>query len=185
MQGTLDGTLVITSANSDDFRSWDGYGSARLTEGFLWNVPVFGVFSPIIDAIVPGESLSGVTAAEGTFSITNSVVHTRDLQVRAPAFRLNYTGQVDLDGNLQAVVEAEILRDAWFFGKVVSTVLWPVSKAFEAKVSGTVSQPKTTLRHFPKFMLAPLKVLGTIKEAVTGNESADAPPPSPAKNLPK
>jgi hypothetical protein len=114
------------------------------------------------------------------------------MQVRAPAFRLNYKGKVDLDGKLDARVEAEILRDAWVVGKVFSMALWPVAKAFEAKVTGQLDNPKTTLRFFPKFVFAPFKALNALGEAVRekqpknpGPEANPPNPPEPAKPLEK
>ncbi|MGZ8940692.1 MAG: hypothetical protein ACXW32_15920, partial [Limisphaerales bacterium] len=113
----------------------------------------------------------------GTFTVTNSVVYTRDMQVRAPAFRLSYKGQVDLEGNLEAVVEAQIFRDAWVVGKLFSIALWPVSKAFEAKVSGTVNAPKTDLRFVPKFLLAPFRALNALGDAREQKNEKLAPAP--------
>ncbi|HEX7859894.1 MAG TPA: hypothetical protein VF773_06200 [Verrucomicrobiae bacterium] len=175
IEGLLDGELVITSANSSNDRSWNGYGSANMRDGFLWNVPIFGIFTPVLDGIAPGLGSSRVTAGSGTYTITNSVVYTRDMQVRAPAFRLGYQGSVDLDGNLSAEVEAQIFRDARIVGKLFSIALWPVSKAFEAKVSGTVQAPKTDLKYVPKFLLAPFRILGSLND----RDKKDAAEPAP------
>jgi hypothetical protein len=143
---------------------------------------VFGIFSPVLDGIAPGLGSSRVGSGGGTFTITNSVVFTRDLQVKAPTFRLGYKGEVDLDGRLDAVVEAQIFRDAWVVGKLFSIALWPVSKAFEAKVTGTVDAPKTDLRFVPKFLLAPFRALSALgdgkeqnKELPAGTRKGDAP----------
>lgn len=182
MEGTLEGELIITSANSENDRSWTGFGSASVQDGLLWSVPIFGVFSPILDGIAPGVGASRISSGSGTFAITNSVVYTRDMQVRAPAFRLSYKGQVDLDAKLDATVEAQIFRDVWVVGKLFSAVLWPVSKVFEAKVSGTLDAPKTDLRLLPKILLAPFRVLNAIGNAATdkrGSESALEQPATP------
>ena len=168
LEGILHGELIITFANTSNDRSWVGVAQATIEDGYLWSVPVFGVFSPILDGIAPGLGTSRIKSGTGTFTIQNSVVHTRDMQVRAPAFRLAYEGQVDLDGNLDATVEAKIFRDAWVVGKLFSTVLWPVSKAFEAKVTGTLDAPTTKLRYVPRFVLAPFRALGAIGNAARG-----------------
>lgn len=174
LEGTLTADIVITSANTADYRTWNGFGSATMHDGYLWNVPVFGVFSPILDSITPGLGASRLNAGNGHYTITNSVIYTRDMQVRAPAFRLNYKGKVDFDGNLDARVEAEILRDAWIVGKLFSVALWPVAKAFEARVSGTLEEPKTKLRFFPKIVFAPIKTLNELGEAARQKQTAPA-----------
>jgi hypothetical protein len=104
------------------------------------------------------------------------------MQVRAPAFRLGYKGQVDLDGNLDVSVEAQIFRDAWIVGKLFSIALWPVSKAFEAKVSGTVEEPKTDLKFVPKFLLAPFRALNALGERSEGRGDANDPSNGRAKD---
>src|SRR5690606_29693953 len=114
-----------------------------------------------------------ISSGSGTFNITNSVVHTRDMQVRATAFRLGYRGQVDLDGNLDATVEALILRDAWVVGRLFSLALWPLSKAFEARVTGTLNSPNTDLRYVPNVLLAPFRALNTLANP---GQSKSAPP---------
>ena len=187
MEGILSGELVITSANTKNDRTWNGFGHANLEDGFLWNVPIFGVFSPILDGIAPGLGGSRISSGSGTFNVTNSVIHTSDMQVRAAAFRLAYKGQVDLDGNLDANVEALILRDAWVLGKLFSIALWPVSKAFEARISGTLDAPKTDLRYVPKFLLAPFRALNTLanppqnKSPSSNNLQEQDAQPSPAR----
>lgn len=176
MEGRFSGSLTITSADTSNDKSWNGRGRATLRDGLLWNVPLFGVLTPMLDAVVPGASVSRVTAGAGNFNITNSVIHTKDLQVRTRAFRLNYEGSVDLEGRLDALVVAEIFRDTWLVGKVFSLALWPVAKAFEARISGNVSAPKTQLRYFPRFLLAPFKALGAIGGSNKSGPSEKAPP---------
>ena len=62
--------------------------------------------------------------------------------------RLLYRGTVDIDGNVNARVEAQVLRDVFLIGPIVSTVLWPFAKMFEYKVTGTLAQPRTELLYF-------------------------------------
>jgi hypothetical protein len=175
LEGTLNGELVITSANTESIQSWNGYGQATLKDGYLWSVPVFGIFTPALESITPGLGSAPVSSGMGNFTITNSVVHTRDFQVRAPAFRLNYKGKVDLEGKLDARVEAEILRDAWIVGRLFSAALWPVSKAFEAEVGGSLVSPKTRFRFLPGFLFAPFKILSTLGNGVRKTESESTP----------
>lgn len=163
MEGTLSGELTITSARTDDPLSWNGYGSVKLYDGFLWSIPIFGVFSPMLDSINSGLGSSRITAGTATYTVTNSVVYTPNMEARATAFRLKYRGTVDLDGNLDARAEAMFLRDAWLVGRVFSLALWPVSKVFEARVTGTLKEPKTRLRYMPQFLTAPFRALHRLR----------------------
>src|SRR5205814_6410805 len=79
LEGTLSGDLTITKANTDDWDSWNGFGQAKLHDGFLWDMPLFGIFSPVLNAVIPGLGSSRVSGGAATFIITNSVLQTDDM----------------------------------------------------------------------------------------------------------
>src|SRR4029434_4515730 len=54
LEGLLSGEVQISRADLKDDRSWQGYGTVRLTNGLIWDIPVFGVFSPVLNAFIPG-----------------------------------------------------------------------------------------------------------------------------------
>jgi hypothetical protein len=165
LEGTLNGELVVTHLDPDDAKSWQGHGHARVSRGQLWNTPVFSLLSKALNAIVPGLGNSRATDGEMTFQITNSVIHSADLEVRATAMRMKFQGSVDFDQRLDTQVEAELLRDLPAIGFVVSKVLWPVTKLFEYKVTGTLDAPKAEpLYVVPKVLLFPFTPVKTLKE---------------------
>jgi hypothetical protein len=167
LEGTLSGQLNITQANSDDWRTWQGSGHAKLRDGLIWEIPVFGYVSPALDSIIPGLGSARASDATGSFAITNGVIRSEDLEIRASIMRLQYSGQVTLQGQTDARVEAELLRDTWVIGRLMSWVLWPVSKIFEYKVTGPLEQPKLEPVFFiPKILLAPFHPIKTIKDLI-------------------
>jgi hypothetical protein len=143
LEGRLTGNLVITRANSEDWRQTQGYGNLQLRDGLIWEIPLFGVFSPILDALAPGFGSSRAKAGASTFVITNGVIHSDNLEIHSPPVRLLYRGNADLQGRLNARVEAMLLRDMPLFGPLVSTAFWPMTKLFEYKVTGSIDKPKT------------------------------------------
>lgn len=194
LEGRLDGAVVITNALTSDFGSWFGYGSAELSDGLIWDIPIFGVISPIIDGFVPGLGKNKATAAKGTFVITNSVIRSEDLDIQASGMRVGYRGTVDFQGNVDARVEAYFLEDTAIVGPVVSAMLIPVTKLFEYEVKGTLSAPAVRpLYVVPRMLLAPLNPLKLLRGLFTprkieprlGDEGGDAPtdpdqtPPQP------
>ncbi|MGO9203766.1 MAG: AsmA-like C-terminal region-containing protein [Limisphaerales bacterium] len=142
LEGRLAGTLVITRANSEDWRQTQGYGALQLRDGLLWDIPLFGVFSPALDALVPGLGSSRATWGASRFAITNGVIHSDNLEIHSRLVRLLYRGNADLQGRLNAHVEAKPLRDVPLFGPLFNTPLWPVTRLFEYKVTGSLDQPK-------------------------------------------
>jgi hypothetical protein len=98
--------------------------------------------------------------------------------------RLQYRGSVDFEGRIQARAEADLLRDTWLVGPVFSTVLWPVTKVFEYKISGTLGEPKgEPVYLIPKLVLLPFQMpfhpIRTLKNLFpedSGSTSTNSPP---------
>ena len=170
LSGSLGGQLTISNATTADDKSWFGSGDASLRDGMVWNEPVFALFSPMLNKIVPGLGNSRARQAAASFTITNSVIATRDLDIHATGMRMQFDGAIDFEGRVQGSMEAELLRDTPGFGWLVSKVLWPVTKIFEYKISGTLAHPKMQPTYIPKPLLAPLHPLRTIKELFGGDK---------------
>jgi hypothetical protein len=176
LEGTLAGRVVVTDADSWDWRTWNGYGGVKLRDGLLWDIPIFSILSPVLNAISPGLGNSRATDASAKFIITNGVFLSDTLEIRSTMMRLQYTGTVDLKQNVNARATAQLLRNTWAVGPLISTVLWPVSKLFEYKITGTLKNPKSDpVYDITKVLLLPLHPIRSLQEILpTGN--ADAPP---------
>ncbi len=165
LEGRLNGRLTITQGTSTDIHSVQGRGRVDLTDGFIWDIPIFGILTPALDGIAPGLGSSRARAASGTFIVTNGVLRTEDFEIRAPVMRLQYNGDVDLTGRVNARVQAELLRDIPAVGPMVSLVLWPVSKVYEYRITGTVQKPESEPIFFiPRILALPFHPLRTIRE---------------------
>ena len=159
LEGILTGELAIDSASTRDPKSWQGHGRVDLRDGLIWEFPVFGLFSPLLNAVSSGLGNSRARQGDATFTIKNSVISTKDLQVHAVGARLDYDGWVDFETKVHGKVEAELFRNLPLFGKIMSLALWPVSKIFEYKITGTLAQPKAEPVYVPGFLLHPFRSL--------------------------
>jgi AsmA-like C-terminal region len=176
LEGVLSGRFVMTSANSEAWRTWNGYGQANLHDGLIWDVPVFGFLSPVLNMVMPGLGSSRATEAEAQFGMTNGVIFSDNLEIRSTMMRLQYAGTVDLRSHVNARVTAQLLRDTWVVGPLLSTALWPVSKLFEYKITGTLQQPQTEPVYLPKVMLLPLHPLRSLEEMLSNGIDTNAVP---------
>jgi hypothetical protein len=176
LEGILAGTLVVTRADTRDLDSWNGYGAVKLHDGLLWDIPIFGILSPVLNAVSAGLGNSRATEATANYTITNGIIHSDSLDIRSTMMRLSYTGTVDMRQNVNARVTARLLRDVWVVGPLVSTVLWPVSKIFECRVTGKLSDPQPTPIYFPKILLAPLHPIRSLEELFNPSAPATNPP---------
>jgi hypothetical protein len=164
LEGVLNCDLTITSANTADLKSWQGAGNVQLRDGVIWDIPAFGIFSPLFNAISPGMGNSRADEGRATFVISNSVIETRDLEIHASAMRLHYKGTVDFQGRVNARFEAKLLRDTWGVGPIFSALLSPLTKLFEYKVTGTLGEPKKEPLYIPKLFMMPFHPIRTIRE---------------------
>ncbi len=178
LDGTLDVNLAITDAQTEDPLSWNGFGEAQLRNGLIWEIPIFGVLSKPLDAIVPGVGKSRVEDATATFVISNSVIRSEDLEMRAPALRLQYRGTVDFHRQVNARVTVEPLRDTPVVGTFVSAALWPVSKLFAYKITGTLEEPKSEPVYIPKVLLLPFSPFKTLGELFAPSPADTNTPPA-------
>jgi len=177
LEGTLSGLLIVTRADSRDWRTWDGFGHARLRDGLLWDIPIFGILSPVLNTVSPGLGNSRATEASARFVSTNGVMRSDSLEIRSTMMRLQYSGTVDMQENVNARITAQLLRDTWVVGPLVSTALWPVSKLFEYHVTGTLKNPKSEPVYVPKLLLMPLHPFRSLEELFPySNFSTNLPP---------
>ena len=164
LEGFAGGHFVDTSGNSADWRTCNGYGNANLRDGLIWDVPVFGFLSPALNSVSPGLGNSRATDASAGFNMTNGVVSTSKLEIHTTIMRLDYHGSVDLLGNLDADVSAELFRDVPAVGGLLSTVSWPAAKIFESKVTGTVKNPQSKPIFIPRILLYMLHPIHTLED---------------------
>ncbi|MBW8864719.1 MAG: hypothetical protein JF609_07315 [Verrucomicrobia bacterium] len=170
LEGRLTGHAVVTDANYKTWRSWNGYGEAQLHNGQLWNIPIFGLASPMLNSFTPGLGNSRATDASVKFVMTNGVARSDSLEIHTLTMRLQYVGTMDLEQNANARVTAQLLRNTPVIGSVISGVLSPVSKIFECEVTGQISDPKVTPIYLPKYLFMPLHPIRTFEEMLPSGD---------------
>ncbi len=183
LEGIVSGHGKVTSGRTSDPGTVNGEGTVAMRDGYLWGLPVFGFFSPLLDAISPGLGQARFTSGTASYVLTNGVIRTKDLEMRSAAMRLAYGGTVDLGGKLDATMQAELFRDAPLIGQLLSLALSPVTKLFEYEVKGTLGNPLPEPRYIPRFVMIFLKPTSVLRELFApppkGPEHSKARGPSP------
>lgn len=181
-QGVFDLDLHVDSAHTADIHSWTGHGRAELTDGLLWDVPIFGFLSPVLNAFLPGLGNNRAERADATFTLTNSVIHTRDLVIACSPVKLLYRGTIDFDQRVNAKVEGQILNELAGFGPLIGFFLRPLTKLLEFRVTGTLAEVKAEPLYIPRFLLYPLQPGRLLRGLLRGEESPHESPPVPPTN---
>ncbi len=175
LEGTVSATLDVVGASAADVNTWDGSGQVEMRNGVLWDLPIFGVFSPVLNALSPGLGNSRARSAKASYSLHQAVLRTDDLGIEAGLARLRYRGTVDLNGNVNARVEAEILASTPFLGPLISIALTPLSKALVYKVGGTLEKPELDPLYVPKLLMPFLRPFQTLKSILPPSTPAQTP----------
>lgn len=181
LEGRVSGRFVLTSGSSLDWRSCNGYGNIDLRDGLLWDVPILGMLSPVLNAVSPGMGNSRATDATAQFFMTNGVISTDALDVHASMMRLHYDGTVDLQGNLNAQVTAELLRDVPGIGPVVNFLTATVTKILEYKITGTWKKPESKPVYIPKFLIDMLHPFHMLQDWLPQDTGTNWPTATPVK----
>jgi hypothetical protein len=181
LEGRLDGRLSLTGSFDPELANLGGHGSIHVHDALLWDIKLFGILSPMLNAIAPGAGDSRAREANASYIVTNSAIVTDDLEIRSSGFRLLYRGSVDLEKRINARVEAHLLRDTPLFGPVLRWVLMPLDKLFEYRLTGTLDKPVAQPLFIPKAFMMLLRPFHTWKSLLPSNPSPppDKPPPQP------
>ena len=180
--GRLSGWWAIEKGTLDDPQSWIGQGAVHIEDGLLWDIPLFGVLSPVLDMILPGLGRNRATALLATFNLHDGWIETDDMTIHAGPARIQYRGRIGLDGSLQAHGMVEILRGAPLVGPLFGLIFSPVTKAFEFRVQGTLQKPHLELLYVPSFLHRTLSPLHWIHKVIQpGGSKSPSPSSSSSK----
>jgi hypothetical protein len=139
--GVLSGRIQMGGRGAD-LATLNGEGDMEITDGILWEAPLFGIFSQILGT-------TKATSAKATFTIADRAVKTDDLEIAAGAFTARSRGQLGFDGRMDFRVDAQFLR-AWPGIGWISPL---IGKLLEYKVGGTLGDPSYRAVNLPKELL--------------------------------
>ncbi|MBU6411008.1 MAG: hypothetical protein KGR98_11540, partial [Verrucomicrobia bacterium] len=179
LKGEVRGSVAVTRGDTRNWRGMIGSGNVHVQNGFLWDIPLFGVFSPLLDQISPGLGSIEASDAGGNFRVGGGGVSSDSFQFHSTLMRLDYSGGVTFDQTIHATVTAQLLRDMPGLGQFFSVVFWPVGKIFEYNVTGTLGHPnmQSVVPFLPGLLQFPLHPLRTLQNLVPQD-----PPPDAHKN---
>ncbi len=159
--GAVDTEFQIVG-NTGQVTSFQGEGLARISEGYLFAIPVLGPLSRLISAGRNGNGATGsrnnvVTEASAHFRIEKGVLVSDDIEALATGLRVKAAGTVSLvdqSVDLEAVVNTR--------GALSSTVLTPVSELLTYSCTGTVREPVWKPKHISNLGKVPATLISEL-----------------------
>ncbi len=140
--GKLTGRLKFKGSTAG-IGDLDGEGVLALEDGELFEVPIFGALSPIINGVLGGkkEKVGFQLAREAfcTFTITKGIFATGDFHTETPSFVIAGEGTVDLDGK---TLDMTMRLDARGLYGVLTLPLRPFYGLFQFRGTGSLKKPK-------------------------------------------
>lgn len=142
-EGDITGHFKFTG-RMNDWRALKGGGALYILNGNLLALPVLGPLTPVIGAILPSPIKGYNVAKEArcTYDVADGFIVTKDVEALTSAFRIAAAGNIDF------------IRDDIDFNAEVSVrgltglVLFPITKLFAYKGSGTVADAQWSPRIF-------------------------------------
>jgi hypothetical protein len=147
-RGRLTGSAWLTGTGAD-LGTLAGAGKLNIEDGVLWEVPLFGILSRILNDIGPNLGTTKATRADCNFTIAEQAAKTDDLKVAAGAFTLSCAGKVGFDGKLDFRVKGQLLRNV----PGLNILTWFFSNIFEYKIGGSLGDYSYRPVNLPKEFL--------------------------------
>jgi hypothetical protein len=133
-KGELNGEYKF-SGHGGDARRMEGKGTATVTNGNVFAIPILGPLSGLINDVMPGVGYNTARRASVNFDIADGVIHAHDFLVHGGGFSMLGGGDLFfLDDKMNFHVRMNAQG-------VPGVVLFPVSKLFEYISDGAMSKP--------------------------------------------
>jgi hypothetical protein len=142
LRGTVDGTARVGGyIGKGTGPKATGAGHIDVRGGLLFQTKLFNGLSAMLSKVIPDFTLFAQTDASGDYTIRNSRLHSRNIQLQGTVFGVKASGDYHFDGKLDYRVEVQLLR-----GGPVATLVRlatrPVTRLLEFSLTGTFEEPK-------------------------------------------
>jgi len=147
LRGTLDGRAKVQGyIGKGTGPLATGSGKATVRGGLLFQTKLFTGLSSLLSKVIPGFTLFAQTDASGSYTIRNSKVSSKDIQLSGSVFSVKAIGDYGFGGELDYQVEVQLLR-----GGPVAAILrlatLPVTRLFKYQLTGTFKDPHWSPRN--------------------------------------
>ena len=127
-----------------------GQGRLRITDGRIFQLPIFGGLTELLGKIIPGLNMVlRQTDADARFIIRDGRIRAKEVLIDGDVFSLRAEGDCHFDGRLDFKVQINLLRRTALLGPLLRFAIMPISKALEFELTGTLDNPRWRLAYIP------------------------------------
>lgn len=150
LTGRVQGELLL-SGPTTPYRpaNLTGEGRIAVQNGSLFRIPLFGGLSQLLSWFIPGLGFTSQTDLTASYSIKDNQLSTTDLIISGNLLTVLMEGQYTFDDQLRFDVKARPLSPG-LISDVVNLVTFPISKLFELRLRGSLTEPDWSMKRIPK-----------------------------------
>jgi len=144
-KGKLRGDYSFSGVGME-LKNLNGKGALVVSDGNVFDIPLFGPFSGILNSIIPGSGYNVARKASASFTMSQGVIETPNLLVEGKGFVMRGGGKLfPLDDKIDFSIRIHANGPA-------GVLLTPVSHLFEYVSDDSLSKPHWRPRRLPKAM---------------------------------
>ncbi len=147
------------SGLAQNLDSWQGRSSLDFKDGNLWEINLFKGLGKFL--LIPEFEKIAFNEASGDFSIANQKVYTDNLELKSREMIITAQGYADfsgkLDANLLTQFSEQFVQSSASLKKFITSILTTASNALTVKVTGTLQNPKYSVKPIVVDILKGLK----------------------------
>lgn len=140
-EGKLSGRLALAGVvgNGNAAR---GNGKISIRDGRVFQLPIFGGLSSMMTRVIPGlDFVLRQTDAKAEFVIADGKIHSDKIRIEGDVMSLMGRGDYYLDHRVDCFAQVKLMKEHVLVAKILRTIIYPLTKLFEFRLRGTVSEP--------------------------------------------
>lgn len=145
--GNLDGLVDLRgyinfdiAGTKDDLKTMVGAVSVDVSDANIYRIPLFAGFSDIVLDNIPGlDFVLTQNSLKAEIDIHDECAYVKSINIVGPAMSLRGDGAVSFDGLVDVSLMLSLLNHETWIGKGLQYLLFPLSKIFELRAVGPIS----------------------------------------------
>jgi hypothetical protein len=144
VSGRLYGKVELSGNICDDMWSqMNASGYFSIKKGWLFRMNLFGGLTQLLANIIPGlDFVMSQSDATVDFTMENGIVDVTRFVLDGDVLSISGRGSVDMVNRaFNMKFQMKFMKQHTFVAKFVNTIVWPISKLFEMRLTGTIENP--------------------------------------------
>lgn len=158
IEGGLRSYVKIEKGILQKPETWNGKAELTISDGNLWDIPLFGVLSKTLDTIIKGIGHSKITEGELKCTLMDGSISLNSCQFIGSRFGFSTSGSATTNGNLNLTGKLKIFQSPNPLNKLLNFTLSPITESFKFSIDGTIDNPVVSPTYIlPRVLINPLK----------------------------